>query len=370
MKDIKEIILTGGPCSGKTTALSHLQSWLLDLGFRPLLVPEVATLIILGGVQDIGKIASESFDHYMAVQKEMLRLQLDLRKRFLTLAQTFSEPVVLIYDRGPMDGMAYMPEKYFWAMLKEEKLYLDEVRDSFEAVIHLVTAANGAEEYYTTANNQARRESPAEAWELDIKTQNAWTGHPHLKVIDNSTGFDLKIKRLTSAVARVLGIPVPLEIERKYLLKEFNLQKVRDRVQVVEANIRQSYIQHPTDGRARIRERRATDGSAIYYYTVKTSSNSSLVRYERERRISATEYVNLEQLIEPGTRTIEKIRYCFVWNSQYFELDVFQTPKDLVYLEVELTEENDQVDLPPFLKVEKEVSNDPSYSNHSLAKVA
>jgi hypothetical protein len=52
-------------------------------------------------------------------------------------------------------------------------------------VIHLVTAADGAKEFYTDANNAARYESAKDAVELDKKLINAWVGHPHFSIIDN-----------------------------------------------------------------------------------------------------------------------------------------------------------------------------------------
>lgn len=39
----KEIVVTGGPCAGKTTGLSYVQQKLMDRGWRPFIVPEVAT---------------------------------------------------------------------------------------------------------------------------------------------------------------------------------------------------------------------------------------------------------------------------------------------------------------------------------------
>lgn len=50
----------------------------------------------------------------------------------------------------------------------------------------MVTAADGAKEFYTTVNNEARYENFEEAIELDKKLINAWVGHPHFSIIDNS----------------------------------------------------------------------------------------------------------------------------------------------------------------------------------------
>ena len=46
---IIRICLTGGPCAGKTTALTTLNQTLTQLGFRVLIVPEAATMLMKGG---------------------------------------------------------------------------------------------------------------------------------------------------------------------------------------------------------------------------------------------------------------------------------------------------------------------------------
>jgi len=53
--------------------------------------------------------------------------------------------------------------------------------------VHLETAANGAEKFYTGENNEARYESIEEARVLDKKLIDAWTGHPYYFVVDNKT---------------------------------------------------------------------------------------------------------------------------------------------------------------------------------------
>lgn len=61
----------------------------------------------------------------------------------------------------------------------------------------------------------------------------------------------------------------------------------------------------------------------------------------------------------------------FLYHNQYFELDIFVEPewlKGLTLLEIELTEENDKVDIPPWLGKITEVTADPIYKNYHLAK--
>jgi len=71
------------------------------------------------------------------------------------------------------------------------------LRDNrYDQIIHMVTAANGAEKYYTLDTNSVRTEGLELAREIDKKCANAWLGHPYLNVIDNSTDFEMKIARV------------------------------------------------------------------------------------------------------------------------------------------------------------------------------
>lgn len=69
----------------------------------------------------------------------------------------------------------------------------------YDIVIHLVTAADGAESFYTTANNAARTETAAQARDLDRAVAECYAAHPRHVVIDNSTDFEGKVRRLGRA---------------------------------------------------------------------------------------------------------------------------------------------------------------------------
>jgi hypothetical protein len=72
-------------------------------------------------------------------------------------------------------------------------------------ILHLVTAADGAEQFYTKANNSARTETPEEARELDKKVRECWTAHHRLKVITNSsTDFKHKLNQTTDALSTLI----------------------------------------------------------------------------------------------------------------------------------------------------------------------
>ena len=58
------------------------------------------------------------------------------------------EKVLIVCDRGLLDNKAYMTKRDFDYLLKSKRLNEIKLRDSYDAVFHLVTSANGAEEYF------------------------------------------------------------------------------------------------------------------------------------------------------------------------------------------------------------------------------
>lgn len=181
---ITRICLTGGPCAGKTTALATLSTVLTQLGFKVLQVPEAATLLMKGGAMiETRKL---TFADAVRFQINVMKMQMSLEDIFIEIALNQDQPTIIICDRGVMDGSAYTTENIWQAILDETGWSTIQLRDRrYEAVIHLVTCADGAQEFYTSANNEARYESTEEAMELDKKLINAWVGHPHFSIIDN-----------------------------------------------------------------------------------------------------------------------------------------------------------------------------------------
>ena len=50
MKKIHKIVITGGPCAGKSTAMSWISNAFTQRGYTVLIIPETATELITGGV--------------------------------------------------------------------------------------------------------------------------------------------------------------------------------------------------------------------------------------------------------------------------------------------------------------------------------
>ena len=163
----------------------------------------------------------------------------------------------------------------FLCITKELESNEVELRDNYDAVFHLVTAANGAEDFYTNENNTARTETPEQARELDNKLLASWTGHPHLRVIDNSTSFNEKIRRLIAEIASFLGEPEPFEIERKFLIEYPDINWLENYTNCKRIEIIQTYLKSNSEDEVRVRQR-GMDGNFIYFKTIKKPKNKSL----------------------------------------------------------------------------------------------
>ncbi len=200
MKIVK-IVITGGPCGGKTTAMNWIRDAFSKEGYTVLFVPESATQLIVGGVSPTTCGTNADFQICLS------RLQIATEDAFYKGGCTMpADRLLLVCDRGVMDNRAYMSEEEFDAVQKALGVTEKELLDRYDAVFHLVTAADGAENFYTTANNTARSETPAEAISLDEKLRAVWSAHPSLSVIDNSTDFKGKMERLIDAIGEFLAL--------------------------------------------------------------------------------------------------------------------------------------------------------------------
>lgn len=349
--DITKIALTGGPCAGKTTALVRIIEHFTSLGYQVFTLPEIPTICIQAGVNYL---TDDRQYHYQS-EKATLLMQMHIEDQFMEIAAKCGKPALVVCDRGTMDISTYLPEETWQALMNDIGTNTIQLRDSrYDAVLHLVSAANGAEEFYTTANNAARSEDARTARMLDIKLISAWNGHPHLRIIDNSRDFENKLKAVIKEISVVMGLPALNESQRNYVVE------VTDNLpeNTTECEITQTYLKSDPDTIVRLRKR-GWDGSYVYMQSVKKRvSETEFI--ETERQISPYQYVTLLQQADPSRKTLRKIRKNFVWEKQYFELDTFLDRDDgISILEIAGVKDPDAINFPPFVKVVRDVTGVP-----------
>jgi len=219
--NVYTVVFTGGPCAGKSTALTSCAERLKELGFPVICVTEAATLIFSSG----GVLNMVTYTPYQAIefQKNLMRLQIaleDIFTRIVTNNNDTSKTCFVLCDRGLMDGSAYLQREQWEVLLNEMGLYEQDIKDyRYDLVIHLTTAADGAEKFYHTNNNAARHEDLKAAVDLDRKVKKAWSNHPNYFLITNDVkDFQSKIKLAEEYILKMHGYPINTDFSTKYLL--------------------------------------------------------------------------------------------------------------------------------------------------------
>jgi len=357
METLKRIVVTGGACALKTTGLIRIMERLENQGWRPVLIPEVASLIFSG----TGRPDFDDRADILKYQKAILETQINLENTFAKLAD--KPKSVILTDRGALDGKAFVTPSEWQAILDDLNLNEVGLRDRrYDAVVHMVTTADGAPEAYKIEG--LRNETPAQAIEQDRRLQQAYLGHGHLKIIDNSTNLEDKLVRLETEICRILGVPEPLEIERKYLIHN-HLDTLP--AQCVTSLIEQTYLTSTEDER-RVRKR-TQNGNSVYTLGLKRFVGQG-TRIEKEKFLTGSEYHGLLNTEKDAERdTIRKLRHCFIHQGRCYELDQYLDQyKGLWILEVEVENLTDPVFLPEWARDSIEVTDVPAYSNYGLAR--
>ncbi len=364
MNNITKIVLTGGPCAGKTTALVRVIEHFSSLGFKVFTIPEVPTLFTQAGMNYL----TQNKGFFYEGEKATLEIQLALEDKFMRMAQECTEqPCIIVCDRGAMDISAYMAPEMWEQITRAVGTSTAELRQRYDAVLHLVSAADGAEQYYTTANNAQRLEQMNEeglriARSLDKKVIKAWTGHPHLRVINNHDNFDNKMNRVLKEISAVLGMAQTIVEERKYIV-EVTGQLPDD---CIESDITQTYLKSDDGSEVRLRKR-GWQGKYVYVHTSKKKS-SDTEEVVTERQINLSLYEMMLGLADPTRHPVHKHRQSFIWKGQYFEVDTYLDRLDgLVILETKGIVEGEPVKLPPSLRIIEDITGRKEYYNYNLA---
>ncbi len=360
---IKKIVLTWWPCSWKTSALAHIKSTFEDRWISVLIVPEAATLIF----RDIWASISQKALSVLSFQESLIATQIQNERLVENIAKEYGGKVLIILDRWILDSKAYVDDgreldRIFLNHGLHESSILSE---RYDWVIHMTTAADGAEQFYTTENNIARSETPEQARILDKRLQQAYVWSLKLSVIDNSSDFRGKLLKVEQEISHILGIPEPIEKENKYHVRVRN----RDNLYSIsrKVNIEQTYLSEIWNmNEERVRARSVDNAYPTYFHTRKIPFGDD--RIETERIIWGKEYFELKQ---KWVASIKKVRYCFLYKWQYFELDVFNNIslfwQNEALLEIELTKNWSIINIPDFLEVIEDVTQNPNFKNRILA---
>jgi AAA domain len=366
-------------CGGKTTALARAFTYLRERGFEVISCPEVYTLLSSNGL-GLEFFSTEGMGR--VIQRTVLDLMIAMEDGVTRVLRARGKPAVILCDRGTMDNRVYLPEREFASIMEDLHTDLVELRDHrYDAVFHLVTAADGAPHYYSLENNKVRTETAEEAIAVDKRTQRAWVGHPHLYVIDNSTEFEAKMSRLVDTLSKIVGLPSNLKRRSaKFLLASApDVSRFPAEIDFQEFEVEKIYLQQsPTTttsistGTSQktnysfIRRRTNIDsttglrlGSVYQHTAAHYAGDDELI--EQKRIISEREYAAARQTADPCRHVVRQRRISFLYDKQSFAVHRYLIPvPGLCILQAQVealssTSRKPEVNLPPFLVVERRI---------------
>jgi hypothetical protein len=187
MKPAAVIVLTGGPCGGKSSLLRELRAR-ADRRHRWIFVPEAAPLLFHANLDPVTK----------DFQQAVVGLQTALEDICVGAAAADRS---VICHRGTLDALAYWmrngwAEDDFFAATMPRREHLRR----YAGILHLQTAAVGAEPFYRRWPDAHRPETASQAAEIDALCAHAWRGHPRYAFIENA-GRDWTAKARLAAAA-------------------------------------------------------------------------------------------------------------------------------------------------------------------------
>jgi hypothetical protein len=250
-------------------------------------------------------------------------MQMDLERFFEQQAQYETKDVIIITDRGVLDNFAFCSEKVKQRVYEETGW--DEnftCIDRYDQVIHLVTAAQGAEKFYTLENNVARSETPELAMQVDRRLYEEWMIHPKFTLIDNSeNGFQRKLDRVINVVsALVNNKPVANKMVKMVInCKEEDL-KLPEEIRTYTFHENVTYLKSDEKNRLyNIKKRRMPDSKLrSYFHTEKILNLGESVYMEMTRPIGVKNYKGFCQLKDPERTEINRKVISFSMMNEKF----------------------------------------------------
>ena len=254
--NVIKVVLTGGPCGGKSTALRRMKEVLASeelTSHYPLNVfcaAECATMLVEGGY-NFGRqpISKHSIQQRQAV---IVKTQMAIEEAFVAEAELIhrdfmeahdrtnnakiqskknreaadaradhtGEPSppwsIILCDRGTLDGRGFLDASRWQSLLAALQQSEGDICARYDLVLHFESVAGNPQKsisgMFTTENNKARRETPMEAAALDKRLNDAWSIHPRRKVVEATESFDEKVD---AAVGHIRAL---IEQQKKKIL--------------------------------------------------------------------------------------------------------------------------------------------------------
>lgn len=194
-KIISKIVLTGGPCAGKTESIKYLKQKLENQGKKVIIANETSSEIILSGFKWWDNSVPTNVYQDMIFKYQLYKENAILK----TIENSNMDNVVVIFDRGLLDGKAYMDENDYIDMIKKYNLTEENLYDRYDTVLYLQSVALSIPEKFEY-NNKARTATLSQAKLFDEKVKQVWKKHKNFIEIKACPKFEEKCENILNVI--------------------------------------------------------------------------------------------------------------------------------------------------------------------------
>lgn len=360
--DVSIYVLTGGPVAGKSSLEVPVTETLLCRNYDVIWIKETVTEVIMSGLKPVGGITSTS-----VFQKTVFQMQFFKEELYRKLERSSNRRLIIICDRGLPDARAYITDEEWEEILTSEGTSNVEIFARYKAIIHMVTAANGAEEAFekSRADNPARSKDETKdvAIALDEKIKEAYLGHKEIYYIGNETDFEGKKRKAIHVLLSCLGEPIPSQHQEKLIVKKPSIEYLLKK-KAQKRSIIQIYLK--SNGKEERRLRMMGDGNNFVYYLTR----KGICNYNdyQEKSISKDVYDTLMLEMDTSRHPIIKDRWYFSEGDTYYNLDIYPNWEHYAVLEVRGAKDAIAFNIPNGIKEIRNVTEDIRFANYSLSK--
>lgn len=373
MKIVK-VVLTGGPGGGKTSVLNAIKNLAItEEGYKNIIklgdkkiklvtISETATELISSGITPT---EAERIYDFQDILFEIQKSKEESSIKSLRFGYD-ADIILFLYDRGLLDGMAYLDKKgEFEDIMASKDVKELDILDKYDLVLDLLSTATCAPEKYGFESNEARFEDVEWAKSVDRKTSAAWVGHRNMKLFDSGVSLEEEVNNVIEYLKDYILNGSNIEKEEYFIENSpVSFSKYND-VNSRRINVVNTHIDFGIDNVVdTILVKRTYRGYSTYFLQFVTKG-SEKARIIKDERIDENTYKRL--LTRYDIKNVEeKKELSFVEGKHLYKVSFYN---DFTTLEVEKGLDNEEIIIPKDIKIIRKIRDFSEKSELASKKV-
>lgn len=373
MKIVK-VVLTGGPGGGKTSVLNAIKNLTItEEGYKNIIklgdkkiklvtISETATELISSGIPPT---EAERIYDFQDILFEIQKSKEESSIKSLRFGYD-TDIILFLYDRGLLDGMAYLDKKgEFEDIMASKDVKELDILDKYDLVLDLLSTATCAPEKYGFESNEARFEDVEWAKSVDRKTSAAWVGHRNMKLFDSGVSLEEEVNNVIEYLKDYILNGSNIEKEEYFIENNpVTFSKYND-VNSRRINVVNTHIDFGIDNVVdTILVKRTYRGYSTYFLQFVTKG-SEKARIIKDERIDENTYKRL--LTRYDIKNVEeKKELSFVEGKHLYKVSFYN---DFTTLEVEKDLDNEEIIIPNDIKIIRKIRDFSEKSELASKKV-